>query len=682
MGAARAQAFAERWVGPYERFLPGWTLRALRKGRVAGYLTGCPDTRSLLRFAGPGSEPAAAAPARLRRLVLRHYPAHLHMNVAPAFQGKGLGRRLIERYLSMLRRSGVRGVHLVCGEGPEAFYMRKGFSLLERFRSGGVRLSAMARKLKTAAAAAVLAGAASGARAEPVPGLSVGSVTIAASPIFDTSLPAESAWLFRTANALHVDTRKGVILRELLLREGDPYDPALVAESERNLRRFGFLRSVRIEASPPRDGRVDLTVRTRDAWTTEPQVNFTRSGGRNSWNTGLVERNLAGLGKGMSAFYDRGLERIHRTIGYRDPQFLGRRLDLAGGYVDEPDGRGALFSLSRPFFATITPYSVGVTESYRDTTQTLYSGGTSAGLYRTVDNAVAASYGRSLGSTPSSVRQLFIGFSRQDSRHSAVGSPTAPVPEDRTLAAVQVSASRQEVRYLKERRIQQFDRDEDYNVGPGAAAGLGLAPRWLGSSVSRLLPRFEGQIGNSFGPGHFALLRTGYSQRLSPAGRTENLLGSADLQYYNQGLPRQTFAVRAAYDHGWRPDTEGLTLGENNGLRGFSNDQFAGSRRLIFNAEDRVFFAHDVLSLVSLGGALFYDAGYAWPSGAPMSLMDLRQSVGVGLRFAFTRSTRNQPIRMDVAYALNDNSQRSRWAVSVSTGYSFGSKGNLLALGF
>ncbi|MEK7745054.1 MAG: GNAT family N-acetyltransferase, partial [Elusimicrobiota bacterium] len=138
MGAARARAFAERWVGPYERFLSRWTLRALRKGRVAGYLTGCPDTRALIRFAGPDCEPAAAAPAHLRRLVLRRYPAHLHMNVAPAFQGKGLGGRLIGRYLSMLKRSGARGVHLVCGEGPEAFYMRKWFSLLERFRSGGV----------------------------------------------------------------------------------------------------------------------------------------------------------------------------------------------------------------------------------------------------------------------------------------------------------------------------------------------------------------------------------------------------------------------------------------------------------------------------------------------------------------------------------------------------------------
>lgn len=542
-------------------------------------------------------------------------------------------------------------------------------------------------RLLKAALAALLLGASAGARAAPAAGpdaagLSVGSITVVTSPIFDTSLPAESAGLFRAANALHIDTRKSVILRELLLREGDPYDPALVEESERNLRRFNFLRSVRIEASAPHEGHVDLTVRTKDAWTTEPQVNFSRSGGRNSWNAGMVERNLGGYGKGASAFYDRGLERINKTFGYRDPQFLGRRLDLTGGFVEEPGGRSALFSLARPFYATITPYSLGVSQSYRDASQTLYSNGAGAGRYRVVENTAALAYGRSLGSTPASVRQLFVGFSRQDARYLPINTGAAPLPENRTLAALQVSASRQEVRYIKERRIQQFDRDEDYNVGPGAGAGLGLAPRWLGSSSTQLLPRFEGQLGGSFGPGHFALLRTGYSQRLSPTGRSENLLGSADLQYYNQALPRQTLALRAAYDHGWRPDAEGLTLGENNGLRGFSNDQFAGSRRFILNAEDRVFFAHEVLNLLSLGGAVFYDAGYAWPSGAPMRLADLRQSLGAGFRFVFTRSSRNLPIRLDLAHALNDNGQRSRWAFSVATGYSFGSRGNLPSLGF
>ena len=59
--------------------------------------------------------------------------------------------------------------------------------------------------------------------------------------IFD---PNERGWLARMANRLHFQTRAPVIRRELLLRPGQPYDSALAAESERNLRALGIFRRV------------------------------------------------------------------------------------------------------------------------------------------------------------------------------------------------------------------------------------------------------------------------------------------------------------------------------------------------------------------------------------------------------------------------------------------------------
>jgi GNAT superfamily N-acetyltransferase len=62
------------------------------------------------------------------------YPAHLHVNVAAAWRGHGLGRRLIEEYLSQLRRSGVQGVHLITTDrnyGACRLYERMGFRLLD-----------------------------------------------------------------------------------------------------------------------------------------------------------------------------------------------------------------------------------------------------------------------------------------------------------------------------------------------------------------------------------------------------------------------------------------------------------------------------------------------------------------------------------------------------------------------
>ncbi|MDZ8276896.1 GNAT family N-acetyltransferase [Microbacterium aquimaris] len=58
------------------------------------------------------------------------YPAHLHIDLLPAAQGQGWGRRLIDTLTTALRERGVSGLHLVAGAGNDgalAFYRRLGF---------------------------------------------------------------------------------------------------------------------------------------------------------------------------------------------------------------------------------------------------------------------------------------------------------------------------------------------------------------------------------------------------------------------------------------------------------------------------------------------------------------------------------------------------------------------------
>ncbi|GAA1739433.1 GNAT family N-acetyltransferase [Microbacterium paludicola] len=72
----------------------------------------------------PGAEPYAGL----------GYPAHLHIDLLPEAQGRGLGRRLIETLLDELRRRGVPGLHLVASDkntGALAFYDRLGLTRLE-----------------------------------------------------------------------------------------------------------------------------------------------------------------------------------------------------------------------------------------------------------------------------------------------------------------------------------------------------------------------------------------------------------------------------------------------------------------------------------------------------------------------------------------------------------------------
>jgi ribosomal protein S18 acetylase RimI-like enzyme len=65
--------------------------------------------------------------------VVAEYPSHLHINLLPRLQGRGLGARLMDTFLDALRARGSRGVHLGVSprnEGGIAFYRRYGFDEL------------------------------------------------------------------------------------------------------------------------------------------------------------------------------------------------------------------------------------------------------------------------------------------------------------------------------------------------------------------------------------------------------------------------------------------------------------------------------------------------------------------------------------------------------------------------
>lgn len=129
------ESFADLATGYYTDREPESTLLAEHDGRVIGYLTGCADSERTRGFAAQ----------ELRRLLRRgalmrpgiagvfwrslfdmlrdrqapdefladpRWPAHLHINLLPEGRGRGLGRRLVTRWLDRLRAVGSPGVHL------------------------------------------------------------------------------------------------------------------------------------------------------------------------------------------------------------------------------------------------------------------------------------------------------------------------------------------------------------------------------------------------------------------------------------------------------------------------------------------------------------------------------------------------------------------------------------------
>jgi GNAT superfamily N-acetyltransferase len=111
-------AFYERWFGHYLKTDPASFLLAIdANGSAIGYLAGCLDSFSEAARIIIGDislyTPAFCA-------ALRDHPSHLHINVKPGYQGKGVGRQLISGFLRLCRDKGARGIHVVTGAESRA----------------------------------------------------------------------------------------------------------------------------------------------------------------------------------------------------------------------------------------------------------------------------------------------------------------------------------------------------------------------------------------------------------------------------------------------------------------------------------------------------------------------------------------------------------------------------------
>ncbi len=118
--------FFKCWFGNYAQTQPETFLLAASGGEITGYVAGCIDS-----FAET-SQPITGAigyftPAFYA--AIQAYPSHYHINVKPAWQGKGTGRQLAVRFAGLCAEAGSPGIHIVTGAASPAvkFYEACGF---------------------------------------------------------------------------------------------------------------------------------------------------------------------------------------------------------------------------------------------------------------------------------------------------------------------------------------------------------------------------------------------------------------------------------------------------------------------------------------------------------------------------------------------------------------------------
>ena len=520
--------------------------------------------------------------------------------------------------------------------------------------------------------------AALAARAQDLPRsaepLHIGRVDITAVDVFDTE-QASKGFVYRAMNAIHIDTRESTVRRFLLFSEGDVYDPAIVAETERNLRALGLFRNVEIRTSEPHDGAVDVTVRTQDAWTLSIGLSIGSAAGAIHSGVSLGEKNVLGTGRQLSIGFAEDVDRTYRSIEFTDPYFFIPYASAHLVYAYTSDGEERTVAFRRPFYSTTAPWAAEAGYSQLRQDLILYDeGNVERERFGAERFRLIGSYGLALDASTISAMRVSLGIDwRKESFHPLAGQPPSTLPVDREFRYVFVQYETLLPDYLTWNYVDHDDRVEDVPLGPRLSVKLGISPAAFGVDRTTGLVEAAGEMGFRLGSSAFVHGRAVFDTRVGTGLEDAHFLGDLWFVRRFQTSLRQTFVAHVGAFQGWKLDAdEQYFLDGTNGLRGYRLRSFEGDRRVVLNLEQRFFSGWQIAGLVAPGFAVFFDAGMAGGPQRPLRLSEVKTDVGVGLRFALAWAPVNNVFRIDAAYALQpDPHGRKGWLISFSSGQAF-----------
>jgi len=493
-------------------------------------------------------------------------------------------------------------------------------------------------------------------------GAVIGAVRFHRINVFDPAIEAEDTALFRLANTIHIVTRESTVVSQLLFRPGDRYDAKLVKETERVLRSNDYLRDARIVPVAYHDGTVDLEVTTEDTWTLKPEIKFGRSGGKNTSGIGIEERNIFGTGGHLALKATSDVDRTSRFIEYGDSSFAGTRWQVGALVASNSDGHAQVLDVARPFYSLDTRWAAGIRLRNEQRIDSVYDFGSIVEQFQTNEREATASAGWSAGKVDGWTTRWTSGVTFDERRSGSLMSdnPGAVLPPDRRLLYPWVGAELIEDDFRLTRNHDQIGRTEDVRFGWYARIRLGASTKALGSDRNALV--FDGSASKTLEPGPAQTLSwsAGATGRFGEHG-LENTLFSVAARYYVRQAPWRTLFVAAGADRGVDLDVnKQLTLGGDNGLRGYPLRYRTGQGRWLLTVEERAFTDWFPFRLFTVGGAVFYDVGNTWgdnivPAVPPPASANhgALQDVGFGLRLGNSRSALGSVIHIDLAFPIN-----------------------------
>lgn len=494
----------------------------------------------------------------------------------------------------------------------------------------------------------------------------IGHIIIEAVPVYSDA-EAARGYFYSLINLLHVQTRASLLRRFLLFNEGDPFDPALLGETERNLRLFDFLESVSVTASALHDGVVDVTVVTHDALTTVVNADFSNEGGIDAYSADVTQLDLFGSGSAIGVRTEHGVERNVAAVEVLHPAIFGPHWKLDALYSKNSDGDEERVAVDRPMDSYTAPWTAGVLVGHLLRNERIFAQGLVAARFRHEHRQLSLWRSLLLHADPNRSSSLIGGIELTDDSFAPLPERTHDViPDSRHFRFLEGGYESTGLQYVKLDYVDRDLREQDFNLGGFASLRAAVSPRWQGRSLTARLRAAAG-MGYALNEHSFVIGQVSASTR---APHDRNTIISFDGRSVTRIATRypQAFVTRARIDLGWQLDRDVQFLADGqSGLRAYPDFAFEGSRRLILNAEHRIFLGRELLQLFGPGAAVFVDSGHAVDG----PFRGMKSDAGAGLRFGIARLN-GALIRIDWAYAFNASPRSRRGAVwSISTTQAF-----------
>jgi hypothetical protein len=488
-------------------------------------------------------------------------------------------------------------------------------------------------------------------RTQPLPAgasFRAASVAIVRQDVFNLSDPKENNALSRLANAWHLNTREHVIRTLLLFDGGEPVTAQVLAESERLLRSRSFFADARVIVNRRCADAVDVAVVTRDVWSLLPSLGATRTGGRQEFEIGVSDINVAGRGAALEVELFRNLDRDGLSVGFSDENLGNSRTALHLRFEDTDDGESALARIGQPFYALDARRAWGASASDSALTGRRYQAGKTVASYAARARRVEAWAGWSAGLKGGFASRFSAGITFEEQRIEPISGVWRSL-RDHDFAYPWLAFERIEDEYAKTRNLDHVQSTEDVFLGQRLTASLGYSPRGDGyaawSATFRNGARLRDDDILLYGAD-----ASGYWNTRRRRG--ENTAGRAWARYRRRHTERLALHVEAEATLADQLTAERqVLLGGDTGLRGYPNRFQAGTRRFRITVEERLYTDLYLLRILRVAAAAFLDTGRAWGGERDN---DMLANAGLGLRLKSTRTDRSLVYHVDLAFPLAD----------------------------